>query len=477
MALEAKIGPVRASFAVDTGAAVNVLSEKAYRALKRASRGGRYRLRPNDLNLRGVTSDPLDILGIVRLPVNLGKRTVTMHLDFYVASNFGLPSDGLLGLMSMKSNCMVIIPEGNVIKYQGKSFTAMDAPRSLASLSPGERKGLKAPLGENDSTLAVSVVTSEQSEETLIKTGAKPQVKAGENQQELSCAAEKTTNPGEWTVVKATVIGSHYIPDRTAAHIPVSVPNARVGCDICVEGPCKVKRLAVEPTLSTVREGYRTSALVVNTTGGPIKLRQGVLLSEALAYDRQVVSEPLDLPEPSVTSVCAPVSKDSSVQTSALETLVTVADYPELKDSLMKLLKRHRDVFALPGEPLGATDRAEHHIKLKPGTNPIYIPAYRLPHSQRQVVEDQIKEMLEQDVIENSRSPWNSPLFLVPKRNGTFRPVIDFRRVNEVTEDERFPLPVLKDLLMSLGQGNKFSAVWILSADIGRCRWHLNQEQ
>ncbi len=64
--------------------------------------------------------------------------------------------------------------------------------------------------------------------------------------------------------------------------------------------------------------------------------------------------------------------------------------------------------------------------------------------------------MLEQGVIENSQSPWNSPLFLVPERNGQFRPVIDFRHVNEVTEDERFPLPVQKDLLMSLGRGNKF---------------------
>ncbi len=37
-----------------------------------------------------------------------------------------------------------------------------------------------------------------------------------------------------------------------------------------------------------------------------------------------------------------------------------------------------------------------------------------------------------------------------------FRPVIDFRRVNEVTEDEKYPLPVLKDLLMSLGKGNRY---------------------
>ncbi len=48
-------------------------------------------------------------------------------------------------------------------------------------------------------------------------------------------------------------------------------------------------------------------------------------------------------------------------------------------------------------------------------------------------------------------------MFLVPKKDGSFRPVIDFRKVNEVTEGDRYPLPVLSDLLMSLGQGNQIS--------------------
>ncbi|MPC52205.1 hypothetical protein E2C01_046068 [Portunus trituberculatus] len=168
-----------------------------------------------------------------------------MRLDFYVASNFGLPSDGLLGLTSMRSNRMVIIPDNDVIKYQGKSFQAMGTPRSLASLSRWERKMQKAPEGENVSAQSVSVrkMTTEQGERTLTVTGTKQRVKA---------AVIKTINQGKWTIVQATVIGSHNIPDNTAMHIPVSVPNAGVGCDICIEGPSKVKRLAVERTLGTM---------------------------------------------------------------------------------------------------------------------------------------------------------------------------------------------------------------------------------
>ncbi len=76
--------------------------------------------------------------------------------------------------------------------------------------------------------------------------------------------------------------------------------------------------------------------------------------------------------------------------------------------------------------------------------------------------------MLDQGVIQHSRSPWNSPLFLVPQKDGSFRPVIDFRKVNKVTENDRYPLPVLGDLLMSLGQGNTiFSSLDLLSG-----HWH-----
>ncbi len=84
-------------------------------------------------------------------------------------------------------------------------------------------------------------------------------------------------------------------------------------------------------------------------------------------------------------------------------------------------------------------------------------------------MDEQIDDMLQQGVIQPSKSPWNLPLFLVPKKDGQFRPVIDFRKINEVTEDDRLKFPVLSDLLMSLGHGNKvFSSLDLLS-----CYWQV----
>ncbi len=140
----------------------------------------------------------------------------------------------------------------------------------------------------------------------------------------------------------------------------------------------------------------------------------------------------------------------------SLDSHVKVIDYPAYKARFLETLQKFRGTIALPGAPLGATTLTEHSITLKPSTAPIYIPAYRFPHSQREMVDSQIKEMKEEGIIADSRSPWNSPLFLVPKKDGTFRSLIDFRKVNEVTVGELFPLPVLSDLLMNLGEGNTF---------------------
>ncbi len=54
-------------------------------------------------------------------------------------------------------------------------------------------------------------------------------------------------------------------------------------------------------------------------------------------------------------------------------------------------------------------------------------------------------------VIQESRSPWNSSLFLVPKKGGSYRPVVDFRRVDDMTVPDHYPLPAFNDLLQSIG--------------------------
>ena len=449
MVLPTNIGFLKASFAVDTGASVNVLSEEAYLALKRASRGGRWPLKPTDKRLMGISQAPLRILGLVQLPIRLGKCTHVLKLDFYVISNFSLPSDGLLGLESLKSHLIDIRPNHNSITWKGKYFKAMTNPGPLLTNYSRPNK-----------TSNVCDISSILKEDPSTQNGS---TSCGESNSMVDSTDFKTLSK-DWQTSRATVLNTQVIAAHTAAHIQVNIPNAPSGADVCLEGPSRLYSLAVEPTLNTIRPDGTTSALVVNSSNRDITLKSGVYLTQALIYTQKVTPDPIEIPSACIGSVSSSSGNIESDMTSTLDSLVNVTDYPESKQALMNLLHSYRDIIALSGEPLGHTTYAQHYIKLKPHTEPVYVPAYRLPHSQREIVDQQVECMLKEGVIQASTSPWNSPIFLVPKRTGGYRPVIDFRRVNQVTEDDRFPLPVLKDLLMSLGSGNAvYSSLDLLS--------------
>ncbi len=107
-----------------------------------------------------------------------------------------------------------------------------------------------------------------------------------------------------------------------------------------------------------------------------------------------------------------------------ITTFLQDTDYSEGQGKLRNLLTWFHEIIMLPEDPHGSTTLVQHHIPQKSDTSPVYIPAYRFRHSQCQVLDKIVKEMLEQDVIEPFNSPWNFSMFLVPKKDGRNRSVI-----------------------------------------------------
>lgn len=78
-----------------------------------------------------MTSDSIDIKGTVCLPMRLRENTPVIRLDFYLASNFALLADGLLGLPSLRSLGMTVSPDYNFVQVFGKRLRATDQPVRL----------------------------------------------------------------------------------------------------------------------------------------------------------------------------------------------------------------------------------------------------------------------------------------------------------------------------------------------------------
>ena len=106
------------------------------------------------------------------------------------------------------------------------------------------------------------------------------------------------------------------------------------------------------------------------------------------------------------------------------------SDLPENEQhKLVDVLQEFPDVFAATSDQLGKTNLVEHEIDVQ-GANPIKCKPYRVSHKEREIIDTQIQEMLENGIIEPSSSPWGFPVVLAKKKDGSTRFCVDYRKLN-----------------------------------------------
>nr|XP_029734517.1 uncharacterized protein LOC115269867 [Aedes albopictus] len=94
------------------------------------------------------------------------------------------------------------------------------------------------------------------------------------------------------------------------------------------------------------------------------------------------------------------------------------------KMQLVTLVNRYRSCFAVNLKEIGYTDIETMHISLKEDKVVRHVP-YRVAYGQRKYLQDEIKDLLENDIIEVSTSEYASPVVIVPKRTGGHRMCVD----------------------------------------------------
>lgn len=128
------------------------------------------------------------------------------------------------------------------------------------------------------------------------------------------------------------------------------------------------------------------------------------------------------------------------------------------KNELLNLLNEYRDCFALSMDELGKTPICEMQIKLLDDSPVTYKP-YRLPYCERIVVRDLINQLLENNIVTESNSPYASPIVLVKKKNGENRLCVDYRALNKKTVKDSYPMPVIDDQLDRLNGKRYFTSL------------------
>jgi hypothetical protein len=102
-----------------------------------------------------------------------------------------------------------------------------------------------------------------------------------------------------------------------------------------------------------------------------------------------------------------------------------------------------------------------HSIPLIQGATPFRLRPYRYNPAQKDEIERQVADLLKSGMIQPSSSPFASPIILARKKTGDWRLCVDYRRLNALTVKNKYPLPIIDELLDEL-QG----ALWFTSLDL-----------
>ncbi|KAK7247608.1 hypothetical protein RIF29_42494 [Crotalaria pallida] len=200
-------------------------------------------------------------------------------------------------------------------------------------------------------------------------------------------------------------------------------------------------------TLGDVKVNWRNLTMSFVHSGKNITVQGDPSLSKTLISSRSL----LKVKEVEFASVllCVVDREDGERQSSF---------FAKQDSQLQKLLDQFKHVFAVPTGLPPVRDN-DHRIPLKSGTDPINVRPYRYPHVQKNEMEKLVEEMLKSGIIRPSTSPFSSPVILIKKKDGSWRFCVDYRALNKATIPDKFPIPVIEELLDELYGATFFSKI------------------
>lgn len=202
---------------------------------------------------------------------------------------------------------------------------------------------------------------------------------------------------------------------------------------------------------------------IVNDSEEPMRITVDLLRGISLEESTPSPSEERQDATPDVARIYHVKEENSAERIRALKENVRLEHVPpEMAEQVWDIVSSYPDVFALPGDPLPGTKTVKHRI-ITSDDVPINVKQYRYPPAHKEEIDRQVTDMLDKNLIEPSDSPYNSPLWVVPKKTDAsgkkkWRIVIDFRKLNEKTSHDAYPLPCIDEILDQLGRAKYFSA-------------------
>ncbi len=463
---------------VDTGASRTIVSKKIYDQLPR---GSKPRLRKGVLkgNIEQAGGTPLENYGIAKLEIKIGRCSKLK--DVVIAD---ISDDVLLGMDFGKT--IDVITSESCIKVDGVSIPCIHVkPRQLRRVfaaTTTEVPGMAELLPTN---FAECTGDEEEYEEALIEPSqgflerhpvvmATTLVRTLEKKSRLA----RVMNPNSEVVVihQGTTVGF------------LEPYDAKSGIIFEQEDESESRNMG---NLRRIKLGLCSEDCVEYSLKGTHD--KGLLGESSLKYSQVKSKNGLEVEDAKTSNsgwetYSAEIIKEDSDYTGdakrvqALNSGYKRQEYTELRDStlpdclralfeeatkgrtpgekerILNLLHEYHDIYSKDETDLGCTHLTEHMIDTG-NSPPIKQHPHRTPIALANEEKAEIEKLQTQGIIEESTSPWASPIVLVKKKNGKLRLCVDYRKVNAVTTKDAYPLPRTQDCLDAMSNATIFSTL------------------
>jgi hypothetical protein len=141
-----------------------------------------------------------------------------------------------------------------------------------------------------------------------------------------------------------------------------------------------------------------------------------------------------------------------------------IDDSSKPKVVLPDVYKEFSDVFTEKDNPLPENRPYDHTIPLQPGTKPPTLPVYGLNEKELKECWKYLQENLDKGFIRKSSAPCGAPILFVKKKDGSLRLCVDYRGLNKITIKNKYPLPLITELLDRLKNAKVYTVLDLLGA-------------
>ena len=253
--------------------------------------------------------------------------------------------------------------------------------------------------------------------------------------------------------LKVTLVETMTIPAASEMEIKARVCAPSDEHIWMIEGrtarvPIRVARALVRPQNSLI------PLRIVNTTLTPVTIYKGSKVAQAECVDEANINIVSENTEDETISA---VDRNSNLCNN-LEEMLPEDINEDQKEKTLALLELYADVIASGDNGLGRTDILRHSIDTG-NASPIRQQVRRTSLPTKEKVRKLLKNMMQKRVISPSKNPWASPIVLVQKKDGSTRFCVDYRKINEVTRKDAYPIPRIDETLDTLAGATLFSTL------------------